>query len=81
MSRLNLFVFRSFQVFGERVFGVMAWIVPVFVSLSTFGGVNGLLFTSGRYVYENVLCLSLDISLGFLFHVNGFVKPVNIVSL
>lgn len=38
------------QTFGDKVFGVMNWIVPVFVSLSTFGGVNGLLFTSGRYV-------------------------------
>ncbi|CAG0882238.1 unnamed protein product [Darwinula stevensoni] len=34
--------------FAEELYGRMVWIVPVFVSLSTFGAVNGILLTSSR---------------------------------
>ncbi|RWS29012.1 Y+L amino acid transporter 2-like protein [Leptotrombidium deliense] len=37
--------------FAEKLYGFFAWIVPVSVAMSTFGGVNGILFTSSRLFY------------------------------
>ncbi|TNN14685.1 Large neutral amino acids transporter small subunit 2 [Schistosoma japonicum] len=34
--------------FADRLFGQFSWFMSIFISLSCFGGLNGLLFTSGR---------------------------------
>ncbi|XP_003741392.1 large neutral amino acids transporter small subunit 2 [Galendromus occidentalis] len=37
--------------FANQMFGFMAWTMPVFVSLSTFGGLNGIMFTISRLFF------------------------------
>lgn len=41
--------------FAQRTIGVVAWIMPVFVSLSTFGGLNGIMFTIARLFFIGAL--------------------------
>lgn len=36
------------QTFADKMLGVMAWIMPLFVAASTFGGLNGVIFTAAR---------------------------------
>ena len=36
---------------ANQLYGVMAWIIPVFVACSTFGTINGICFSSSRIVY------------------------------
>jgi solute carrier family 7 L-type amino acid transporter-like protein len=37
--------------FAEVLYGPMAFMIPIFVAMSTFGGVNGILLTSSRLFY------------------------------
>ncbi|XP_055955640.1 b(0,+)-type amino acid transporter 1 isoform X2 [Patella vulgata] len=39
------------MIWGEKVLGVMSWIMPLFVVLSCLGAANGCLFSSGRLCF------------------------------
>ena len=36
------------QTFADRMFGMMAWVMPVFVACSTFGAAKGAALGGGR---------------------------------
>jgi len=52
LSPAELLSFPAVAVtFADLKFGPMAWIMPIFVAMSTFGGVNGMIMTSSRLFF------------------------------
>lgn len=52
MSPLEMMTSEAVAVtFGNRVLGVMSWLMPLSVTISTFGAANGTLFAAGRLCF------------------------------
>lgn len=52
MSPLEMMTSEAVAVtFGNRLLGIMAWLMPLSVTISTFGSANGTLFAAGRLCF------------------------------
>ncbi|GFR82606.1 B(0,+)-type amino acid transporter 1 [Elysia marginata] len=53
MTKEEIMISHAVAVtWGDRMLGVMSWLIPCFVVASTFGSSNGCLFASGRLTFS-----------------------------
>jgi hypothetical protein len=48
LNDLIIIIFFSPQTLAQRLYGVMAWVIPILVACSIFGAANGNAFAGGR---------------------------------
>ena len=51
IQRVQAAEIATAQVFCDNIFPQLSFLIPIFVALSCFGGINGSLFASGRIFY------------------------------
>jgi len=54
--------------FGMKFFSWLKWVIPIFVSISTFGSLNGIVFTAARIVETGASEGQFPVLGGYLHH-------------
>lgn len=50
--------------FGNRILGPLTWLMPLSVTISTFGSANGTLFAAGRFVEQYIYLIIFHVLIG-----------------
>lgn len=56
------------SLFAERAYGPFAWIMPIFVVMSTMGTVNGMMYTASRLFYVAARNKQMPVLLTMIHH-------------
>lgn len=56
------------QTFGAKLYSWLKWLIPIFVSISTFGSLNGIVFIAARIVATGANDGQLPAVWGYLHH-------------